>query len=176
MNHGIVGNEAAKFTLRTERLAREVIRGILHDPLSTLVSGHCHLGGVDIYAEEEAQKLGREMIIHAPEKRQWQPNGYKERNLRIVEDSHTVHNIVVAELPVDFRGRRHPYCYHCYIFGPPATDGHVKSGGCWTALKAMDRGRKAIWYTIFESGAVDIFNAQTGDTDTVWPLATEIAK
>ena len=37
-----------------------------------LVSGHCPKGGVDIWAEEVADKLGIKNEIHAPEVNQWE--------------------------------------------------------------------------------------------------------
>ena len=59
MNIGIVGHEAAKFTPETEAKAKAIIRDLLSDPLSVCVSGHCHLGGIDIWAEEIADLEGR---------------------------------------------------------------------------------------------------------------------
>lgn len=59
MRIGIVGHEAAKFTPETERKAREIIQSFLEfkedpsDEVESVVSGECHLGGVDIYAREE---------------------------------------------------------------------------------------------------------------------------
>jgi hypothetical protein len=60
---GIVGSEAAKFTTITERIARGIIRKeiIEHKALQPLwvVSGACHLGGIDIWAIQEAEELGQ---------------------------------------------------------------------------------------------------------------------
>lgn len=76
---GIVGSEAAKFTPETEKRAREIIRSILIRPGITAVSsGHCHLGGIDIWAEEEAKKLGvyaHGGFIFPPKDHTWS-NGY----------------------------------------------------------------------------------------------------
>lgn len=55
---GIIGHEAAKFTEAGEREAKRIIR-VLLDAALTLVSGGCHLNGVDIWAEEIADKIGR---------------------------------------------------------------------------------------------------------------------
>lgn len=134
MNVGIVGHEAAKFTPQTEALAREVIRYLLSPPGTWLVSGHCHLGGIDIWAEEEAKGLGRESMIFAPKSLTWNngPNGalgFKSSNELIAWNSQIVHCLVVRELPDSFVGLEHAGCYHCKgRIGP-----HVKSGGCWTA-------------------------------------------
>lgn len=137
MNIGIVGHEAAKFTPNGEEQARQLIRTLLQNPKSILVSGHCHLGGIDIWAEEEARKLGRDMIIYPPAAYNWH-DGYKPRNIKIAQTSDIVHCIVVDELPATFTGYRFLYCYHC------KTSNHIKSGGCWTAKRAKE-GR---WHVI----------------------------
>ena len=125
---GIVGHEAAKFDADTEAAAREIIRFLLADPNDVLVSGHCPIGGVDIWAEEEAQSLGRQMVIYPPAENSWE-GGFKPRNLQIAEISDIVHCIVVSELPASYTGRRFNFCYHC------RRSNHIKSGGCWTALR-----------------------------------------
>ena len=131
---GIVGAEAAKFTKRGEERARQIIRDILSngEAARTLVSGRCHLGGVDIWAEEIAQELGcfDPKYIFPPATHSWE-TGYKPRNLQIAFESHIVHCITVDRLPEGFSGMRFSRCYHCN-----RTD-HVKSGGCWTMKKAM---------------------------------------
>lgn len=126
---GIVGAEAIKFTKEGERAARRVIRGLLESPKAIAVSGGCHLGGVDIWAEEEAEALGRKCLVFKPKYLNWK-YGYKPRNLSIANTSDIVHCIVVDVLPKDFKGRRHKFCYHC------GRDDHVKSGGCWTMKRA----------------------------------------
>ena len=132
MNIGIVGHEAAKFTQDSEYIAREIIRYLLDDPQSILVSGHCPLGGIDIWAEEEARYLGRSMQIFAPVSNSWE-SGFKPRNLQIASISDIVHCIVVSEYPETYHGRRFSSCYHCH------TSSHIKSGGCWTAWKCPQR-------------------------------------
>lgn len=143
MNVGIIGHEAAKFTLATEQEARAVIRGILdHEGTEdVLVSGGCHLGGIDIWAEEEADRLGLRKIIHLPKSRSWE-NGYKQRNMQIAQDSDVVHVVVVRTLPESYKGMRFPLCYHC------KTKSHIKSGGCWTAKYAETLGRPARWHEV----------------------------
>ena len=137
MNIGIVGHEAAKFTPETEATAKAIIRSLLSEPLSVCVSGHCHLGGVDIWAEEIADELGRPKIIHVPKTLQWE-GGFKQRNLAIAKDSDEVHCIVVTTLPDTYAGMRFNSCYHC------RTGDHVKSGGCWTAK----RSRCGVWHKV----------------------------
>lgn len=140
---GVVGHEQAKFTPHTEQLARQAINDAIdrHKPVA-LVSGHCPLGGVDIYAEEIARERGLEMIVHAPKTPTWNgPGGYRERNLRIAHDSDLVLVVALRELPPGFIGMRHKHCYHCRSYAPP-TDlhpTHVKGGGCWTAWQCRAR-------------------------------------
>jgi hypothetical protein len=121
------------------------LRGAMHagEPKPTLVSGGCHLGGIDIWAEEIAGRLGLKKIIHLPRALRWDI-GFKPRNLAIVRDSDIVHNIVVAEYPAHFQGMRFPACYHCN------TDKHIKSGGCWTAKRAQKLGKLAVWHVIYD--------------------------
>jgi hypothetical protein len=137
MNVGIVGHESAKFTPQGEARARAIIRDLLAPTDAVLVSGHCHLGGIDIWAEQEAEQLGRAMIIYPPKSLDW-ANGYKPRNLQIAKASEVVHCLVVHRLPADYQGMRFSSCYHC------KTDGHTKSGGCWTARKA----KIGVWHVI----------------------------
>lgn len=137
MRIGIVGHEAAKFTPETEAKARIIIRRLLAAPDAVLVSGHCHLGGIDIWAEEEADALGRDKIIHPPKTLSWE-SGYKPRNLLIARDSDVCHCIVVATYPDTYAGMRFDYCYHC------KTKEHIKSGGCWTAKRA----KQGEWHVV----------------------------
>jgi len=138
---GIVGHEGAKFEKSAELMARLIIRELLHDTDAVLVSGHCHLGGIDIWAEEEARKLGREMEIFPPKTLHWD-TGFKPRNIEIASLADIVHCIVVRELPPNFTGMRHQLCYHCN------TKDHVKSGGCWTAKYAERLGKPAQWHLL----------------------------
>lgn len=133
---GIVGHEAAKFTPETERIAREIIRELIRPEGTIVVSGHCHIGGIDIWAEEEAATMGRETRIFPPKRLTWS-GGYKERNLLIAAHSDIVHCLVVRTLPPTYTGMKFSSCYHCQ------TTTHVKSGGCWTA-------RKCAFYQIHE--------------------------
>jgi hypothetical protein len=139
---GIVGAEAAKFTKTTEVEAKALIWQLLRRPgVIGVSSGHCHLGGIDIWAEEIGAQLGLTPYIFPPACQSWNA-GYKPRNLQIVDASTEVHCITVRELPQDFEGMRFSWCYHC------KTDQHVKSGGCWTALQAKKQGKPAFWHVV----------------------------
>lgn len=151
MRVGIVGHEAAKFTEETERAARLAIRTILLAAVGAekpvVVSGGCHLGGVDIWAIEEATSMLMRAIVHKPKALSW-AKGYKPRNLLIARDSDEVHVIVVDTLPDGYAGMRFDYCYHCH------TSDHIKSGGCWTAREASKLGKPAKWHVIRPEGAM----------------------
>lgn len=137
---GIVGHADDKFTPHTEAIAQAIIAHVLHKD-DTLVSGGCHLGGIDIFAEKYADAHGIPKIIHYPKKNQWS-GGYRERNLKIARDSDEVHVIVVSEYPLTYKGRRFKLCYHC------KTSNHVKSGGCWTGVKAKEMDKPVYWHII----------------------------
>lgn len=134
MNIGIVGSEAAKFTELTELRARESIQDLLNLG-DMVISGECHLGGIDIWAKEIAQENGVGYIGYKPKNLQW-ATGYKPRNIQIAEASDVVYCITVKELPPNYTGMRFPLCYHC------GTRDHVKSGGCWTVKYAKKLGKE----------------------------------
>lgn len=138
MKIGIVGSEAAKFTLETERKARALIRSLI-TPEDTVISGGCHLGGIDIWAEQEARVVGipeDRIIVYAPTRHTWSGvGGYMDRNLKIARFSDRVICITVRVLPPNYVGMRFALCYHC------GTSDHVKSGGCWTTKKARQLGK-----------------------------------
>lgn len=132
---GIVGHAADKFIPLTEALAKQAITDlIIEQNPSQIISGGCHLGGVDIWAEEISIGLGIHLLVHKPLKQIWF-GGYKERNLKIARDSDLVAVIVVKDYSPNYRGMTFNGCYHCGDRNPP----HVKSGGCWTAWKARER-------------------------------------
>lgn len=133
---GIVGHADDKFTPGTMIDAMAVITEAIdwHKP-EKVVSGGCHLGGVDKWAIEIAQRLGVPTEEFLPANRQWEPRGYKERNLKIASQSDRVLVVVVHDLPPGYRGMKFNGCYHCKDRNPP----HVKSGGCWTAWKCKER-------------------------------------
>lgn len=142
---GIVGHEASKFTPTAEAEAKALITTLV-GPGDVVISGGCHLGGIDIWAEEFARTHGMGATIFKPDRLTWTLDpplkGYKERNIRIAELSEIVHVIVVKTLPPSFQGMQHKLCYHCH------TTSHVKSGGCWTGKYAQGLGKPAIWWEI----------------------------
>lgn len=131
---GIVGSEAAKFTKLTEQGARAAIRRLFTPDVELVGSGACHLGGIDLWAVEEARAAGLPCAEHAPQALEW-TTGYKPRNLMIARQYDKVVCITVRELPSTYRGMRFDWCYHC------KTGAHVKSGGCWTMKEAKKLGK-----------------------------------
>lgn len=153
MKIGIVGHEAAKFTAEKEQAAKRIIHQImgaaaLNSDHKTLIgcSGHCHLGGIDIWAEEIFPDYCSS-VIYPPKSKRWD-DGYKQRNIQIAEFSDVVHVIVVSELPPEYMGMRFRMCYHCVNHPTVKTPEHVKSGGCWTAHYARGIGKQAVWHVI----------------------------
>ena len=129
MKIGIVGSESIKFTHSGEIEARIAITKLLIDHKATeVISGGCHLGGIDKWAIEEAKNLGLKTTEYLPKFHGWE--AYKERNLQIANNSDIVYCITVKRLPTTYEGMKFQLCYHC------KTNDHVKSGGCWTMHKA----------------------------------------
>lgn len=156
MRVGIVGHEEVKFSAWARTQARDIIRGIIADAGrgAVVVSGHCHLGGVDMWAEEIGRELGASLDIKAPAVLRWEARsgeppfyGFKARNLDIARDSDIVHVVAVREYAPGYTGRREPFCYHCARAGRTSTD-HKKGGGCWTAIEAMRMGKRAEWHVV----------------------------
>lgn len=134
MRIGIVGSEASKFTEITRNGAWQHIE-LLLDEATEVVSGGCHLGGIDAWAAEIGKDLGLKVTEFLPKSLRWS-GGYKERNMLIAENSDEVWCITLKELPPGYAGMRFNICYHC------GTADHVKSGGCWTVKYAKSLGKK----------------------------------
>lgn len=152
MRLGIVGSEAAKFTKLGEERARAAINDLILKYKPThIVSGHCHLGGIDIWAEEAADSAGITKDIFPPKVKSWDA-GYKPRNLAIVRESDCVVCITVRELPASYTGMVFPECYHCRkesnLRRGACAEPHIKSGGCWTAIEALKSNKSAEWIVI----------------------------
>jgi hypothetical protein len=142
MKIGIVGAEAKKFTTLGELRARIVIREILlRGDVTGVCSGECHLGGIDIWAREEAFILSVPFTPFPPAKLVW-TGGFEKRNRQIAKWSDKVYCLTVDTLPKEYKGMRFDTCYHCAKAGRPTN--HIKSGGCWTALKC----KSAEWFVI----------------------------
>jgi hypothetical protein len=140
MKIAIIGHAADKFTPATRHEAQVLISALLLDA-RLLISGGCHLGGIDEWAETIARSMSIPRLIHRPALRRW-AGGYRERNLRIARDCDALHVIVVARYPAEYRGMRFDRCYHCN------TSDHVKSGACWTAKRAQELGRPVRWHIV----------------------------
>ena len=141
---GIVGSEGKKFTPETEAAARARIRSLIAEHgVTKVVSGACHLGGIDVWAIEEAKKLGLETQEFPPKIRHWE-GGYKQRNIQIAEASDAVVCLTLKTLPPKYSGMTFTMCYHC------GTKEHVKSGGCWTTKYARKLGKKG-WTEIISA-------------------------
>lgn len=142
MNIGIVGNEGAKFTNNMRLRARSIICNIIRThPSCKIISGGCHLGGIDIWAEEIAYVHNVPTTIFKPKTLSWS-GGYKPRNLLIARNSDKLNIIVVEDYHANYTGMRFDHCYHC------KTDSHVKSGACWTGKQARKLGKKVIYHII----------------------------
>lgn len=126
---GIVGSEETKFTHLGKVRAFSKLLEIIENPeITEVVSGKCHLGGIDIWAIQVAKEVGKICTEFPPDRLSWE--WYKKRNLLIANKSDVVHCITVDKLPDTYNGMKFDYCYHC------KTDGHIKSGGCWTMKQA----------------------------------------
>lgn len=136
MRIGIVGAEEAKFTPETEAKARHVIRSLIAGA-ELVISGECPLGGIDIYAHEEADAAGIPFLPCPPATNRWH-DGFRPRNLKIARESTHVVCIAVKQYPPTYKFERFDCCYH---HKPPRTD-HVKGGGCWTAMQALKMGKR----------------------------------
>lgn len=139
---GIVGSEKAKFTSTGELRAKQLIRELLSQPNVGFTSGACHLGGIDIWAEEIADELKLFKRIFPPRVYNWS-GGYKPRNIQIAQACTELHNITVDRLPVDFIGMRFSHCYHCN-----GSVNHIKSGGCWTKNYTESLGKPGVLHII----------------------------
>lgn len=145
---GIVGAEAAKFTALGERRAKAKIRQLIINPAVTgVASGRCHLGGVDIWAEEIAAAVGKRFLAFPPRVLAWE-DGYKPRNIQIAMASDEVWCLAVNRLPDNFNGMIHDGCYHCMKSGADIYPEHVKSGGCWTMHWARKHGKVGRLYVV----------------------------
>ncbi len=147
---GIVGSEGAKFTSTSEVVARQAIRHLLTaatEPVSEVVSGACHLGGIDVWAVEEAQRLGIPTREFPPREHNWS-RGYRLRNIQIAQAADEVVCFTLRDWPATWTGMRWERCYHC----PAGADDHVKSGGCWTVKFAREQ--------LGKHGAVIVLGAQ----------------
>jgi hypothetical protein len=75
--------------------------------------------------------------------------GYKSRNLEIAQ-SRKVIVIVADRYPEEYRGKHFFECYHCAKnpIRNSESFNHIKSGACWTAIKALEKGNEAEWIIV----------------------------
>lgn len=169
---GIVGPEELKWTEEKKAEAKMKINQLLNsldcdiNPEDknfmykgiVLVSGHCPKGGVDIWAEEIADKLRIQKEIYFAPAMRWEDKfvegiypdipseflkGYRSRNIQIAKASDVVYCIVPkVKLPVGFDITKPETmskkfaCYHCHKVG------HPTNGGCWTMIWAKKLGKE----------------------------------
>jgi len=157
----IVGHAGEKFNDRSHQIADEIINSLLRNAkvhygdFLIFVSGRSPMGGIDVVAEELANILSIETDIKVPKQHSWDGQyGFKARNLDIAK-SDSVHVIVVAEYPDNFKGMKHDNCYHCAKHNELIPK-HVKSGGCWTAWEAYKKGKNVYWHIIRDREVITV--------------------
>jgi hypothetical protein len=131
---GIVGCDARKFTALGQKRVRWSIANLITTVAPTAItSGHC--SGVDIWAEELAQKTNYydERYIFEPKSQDWE--GYRKRNIQIAEAADFLVCYSVDRLP----SGKLRHCYHCR--GVFVTPEHAVTGGCWTRKWAHNLGK-----------------------------------
>ena len=141
-NIAIVGADGRKWTENDPELVKYIIRHILtkyDNP--TLISGHCPLGGVDLWAEEVAKELQIPMRIFKPKQNAWK--FYKQRNIQIAEFCDVLYDIEPLKScrfcgGLGVRGEK--TCSFCEGDG-------AYSGGTWTLKYAKTLG-KEVWKII----------------------------
>lgn len=146
---GIVGADDRKFSDTQEAWARRrILEVIKRDKPTHVVSGRCPKGGVDIWAIEEAKRVGLITAEFPAEKNVWE--WYKKRNIQIAEACDKVVCIAVRRAPFMKSLPARTYkCVHCLKSGMPYTQ-HVQSGGCWTMHYARRLGKA--WQLILIGG------------------------
>ena len=131
----IVGVEFAKLTRRGELRARLAIHDLFDEYVpDRVISGECHLGGIDIFAREEAELAGIPFKPFPPKTLNW--DGYTARNLAMAHASDICICLTVTHYHDKYKKDRYTRCYHCN------TDSHVKSGGCYTVKHAIRLGHR----------------------------------
>ena len=126
MRIAIVGSEEKYWNHDQMRQVMEHIKYTLSQDDVTLVSGGCHKGGPDIWAEAIAVALGVDSMIFLPDEYVWSISGthgrkgFKERNIEIAESCDEL---------------------HCY---DPVERGW--SGAMWTAKYADELGKQVYYH------------------------------
>lgn len=140
MKIAIVGSDSRRWTPEGERQARDLIRFILGvTGVTEVISGACHLGGIDLWAAEIGRELGLKVTEFAAKVRAWNGHsGFKARNQRIVDACDVAHCLAPNRLPDGSA----EFCFHC------GTGAHSRSGGCWVAKHARLAGKLAVVHVI----------------------------
>jgi len=191
MKIAIVGAEEDKWKLEQKEQAKNIVETLLAKhafretikelPYSStsmeidwskivLVSGGCPEGGVDIWAEEIADKLGISKEIYKPEVNQWDDEVHK---IPFNKDEVEKHNIDISGLKFDgyyyyqvykrkgYKSRNIQIAEACdvlYCIVPHVPlakckhcgeKGHPSNGGCWTMKYAKKLG-KEVYRVIIE--------------------------
>ncbi len=157
MKIAIVGPQLSKWKSKEQiEKTKTIIEELLTSFLVTkqnpvLVSGHCPKGGVDIWAEEIAKKLGccDPKFIFQAEVNKWEDQkvtessghtdiykGYKSRNIQIAEACDVLYCIVPKKIEPLWFPQKEGFCKHCEVFG------HTSNGGCWTMKYAKELGKE----------------------------------
>jgi len=117
-----------------------------------LVSGGCHKGGVDIWAEEAADKLGIDKIIFPAPAHQWKdilspiPDGH----LRPLKGCYIDGDFYVKR---GYRSRNLQIASECDVIWCINPKGK-RSGGSWTLKKAVEMGKRGYLVTVSRTGHV----------------------
>lgn len=119
MKVAIVGSSKMKF----EDCMGTIVKIIDNEDPDLIISGGAD--GVDTSAIIIATKNFIKTKVFQPKTKDWK--GYKPRNLLIANECDKLFNIVIKN--------EKSFCYHHKI------KGHVRSGGCYTELKAKEKGK-----------------------------------
>jgi hypothetical protein len=129
MRIAIVGS--SRLNKKEEQVAKQIITLLLKEEQKNsfdlvVISGGAK--GVDSLAEKIAKDFEIKTTIFLPENEHWEPNGYKERNLKIVNNCDRLYSIVTAI--------KDQACYHCVDVDKFP---HQRSGACWTRNQAIKK-------------------------------------
>ncbi len=155
MRLAIVGAQEDRWNSFERTFIEDLIRGMLAEDEDgvrpIVISGHCPMGGVDIWAEEIAEELGCKMVIYAPEVNQWEDRitqydsnefhdkGYKSRNIQIAEACDTL----VCFSPA-FQHGKNPTLVEDIIPDNVKQIEEIWNGGVWTAVYAQKIGKRVL--------------------------------
>ena len=123
MKIAIVGAQEDKWNTDQKSRVKAMLLNLLTRN-DTLVSGQSPKGGIDIWAEEAADATRAKKLIFKPNFHRWEPDGYKDRNIRIAQE-----------------------CDIMYVFSPEQDEWN---GGKWTGKYAEELGKKVIYIDIKE--------------------------